>query len=238
MSTINPRETLDRALQEVLDEVLVLGSMVEEAIQAAVASLKQRDIEASHKVYANDEVINKRHFDIEDRCITLIATQQPMAKDLRLLAAVLEITTELERIGDYAKGIAKINIIMGSEPLVKPLIDIPRMADMGLDMLHRALGAFVAGDVETARAIPKEDDEIDYLYNQIYRELVTYMIDDTSTIDRANYLLCAAHNLERMADRVTNICERTVYMVTGEMRELDRTDDEMDVFERFKNLRN
>ena len=238
MSSINPRETLDRALQEVLDEVLVLGSMVEEAIQAAVASLKQRDIESSHKVYANDEVINKRHFDIEDRCITLIATQQPMAKDLRLLAAVLEINTELERIGDYAKGIAKINIIMGSEPLVKPLIDIPRMADMGLDMLRRALGAFVAGDVETARAIPKEDDQIDFLYNQIYRELVTYMIDDTSTIDRANYLLWAAHNLERMADRVTNICERTVYMVTGEMRELDRTDDEMDVFERFKNLRN
>jgi phosphate transport system protein len=238
MSAINPRETLDRALQEVLDEVLVLGSMVEEAIQAAVASLKQRDVEASKRVYANDEVINKRHFDIEDRCITLIATQQPMAKDLRLLAAVLEITTELERIGDYAKGIAKINIIMGSEPLVKPLIDIPRMADMGLDMLHRALGAFVAGDVETARAIPKEDDQIDYLYNQVYRELVTYMIDDTSTIDRANYLLWAAHNLERMADRVTNICERTVYMVTGEMRELDRTDDEMDVFEKFKKFRN
>jgi phosphate transport system protein len=119
---------------------------------------------------------------------------------------------------------------MGTEPLVKPLIDIPRMADLGVDMLHRSLGAFVSGDVDAAREIPKEDDEIDQLYNQVYRELVIHMIDDTSTIDRANYLLWTAHNLERMADRVTNICERTVYMVTGEMRELDHTDDEMDLF--------
>jgi phosphate transport system protein len=235
MSAINPRETLDRALQEVLDDVLVLGSMVEEAIRSAVASLKDRDIDASREVYAGDELINKKHFEIEDRCIILIATQQPMAKDLRLLSAVLEIVTELERIGDYAKGIARINVLMGSEPLVKPLIDIPRMTELGLDMLHRALGAFVAGDVDTARSIPQEDDQIDHLYNQVYRELVTYMIDDTSTIDRANYLLWAAHNLERMADRVTNICERTVYMVTGEMRELDRTDDELDMFQRGVN---
>jgi phosphate transport system protein len=235
MSTINPRESLDRALREVLDQVLVLGSMVEEAIRAAVDSLKQRDIKSSSKVYANDAIINEKHFEIENRCITLIATQQPMAKDLRLLAAVLEISTELERIGDYAKGIAKINALMGDEPLVKPLIDIPRMATMGLDMLHRALGAFVAGDVETARAIPQEDDQIDSLYNQVYRELVTYMIDDTSTIDRANYLLWVAHNLERMADRVTNICERTVYMATGEMRELDRRDGELDLFDKFIN---
>ena len=234
MSAINPRETLDRSLQEVLDEVLVLGSMVEEAVQAAVASLKQRDIEASRKVYVGDEDINNKHFEIEDRCITLIATQQPMAKDLRLLAAILEISIELERMGDYAKGIARINVLMGDEPLVKPLIDIPRMADLGLDMLQRALGAFVAGDADTARAIPKEDDQIDHLYNQVYRELVTYMIADPSTIDRANYLLWAAHNLERLADRVTNICERTLYMVTGEMLELDRMDDVMAMFERKK----
>ena len=166
MSAINPRESLDRALQEVLDEVLVLGSMVEGAIRAAVDALKQRDIKASSKVYANDEIINEKHFEIENRCITLIATQQPMAKDLRLLAAVLEISTELERIGDYAKGIAKINALLGDEPLVKPLIDIPRMANLGLDMLRRALGAFIAGDVDTARAIPQEDDQIDFLYNE------------------------------------------------------------------------
>jgi len=232
MSTINPRETLDRALQELLDDIMVLGGMVEEAVRAAVAALKQRDLLASEKVYEADDNINKKHFEIEDRCITLIATQQPMAKDLRLLAAVIEISTELERMGDYAKGIAKINILLGTEPLVKPLIDIPRMADLGLDMLHRALVAFVAGDADTAREIPKEDDQIDALYNQVYRELVTYMIADTTTIDRANFLLWAAHNLERLADRVTNICERTIYMATGEMRELDRSDDELVHFEK------
>ncbi|MFN2177425.1 MAG: phosphate signaling complex protein PhoU, partial [Anaerolineales bacterium] len=188
--------------------------------------------DASRKIYLGDQEVNKKHFELENRCITLIATQQPMAKDLRLLASILEVITELERIGDYAKGIARINVLMGTEPLVKPLIDIPRMADKAINMLHRALGSFVAGDVESAREIPKEDDEVDYLYNQVYRELVTYMMDDTSTIDRANYLLWAAHNLERMADRVTNICERTIYMVTGEMLEFDHTDDELDMFER------
>ena len=232
MTAINPRETLDRALQELLDEILVLGSMVEESVRAAVSALKQRDLNASEKIYEADDNINKRHFEIEDRCITLIATQQPMAKDLRLLAAILEISTELERMGDYAKGIAKINILLGTEPLIKPLIDIPRMAELGLDMLHRSLGAFVARDVDAARKIPLEDDQIDHLYNQVYRELVTYMITDTSTIDRANFLLWAAHNLERLADRVTNICERTIYMVTGEMRELDRSDDELSHFEK------
>jgi len=232
MSSLNPRETLDRALQELLDDILFLGGMVEEAVRAAVAALKQRDLLASEKIYEADDNINKKHFEIEDRCITLIATQQPMAKDLRLLAAVIEISTELERMGDYAKGIAKINILLGTEPLVKPLIDIPRMADLGLDMLHRALVAFVAGDADTAREIPKEDDQIDALYNQVYRELVTYMIADTTTIDRANFLLWAAHNLERLADRVTNICERTIYMATGEMRELDRSDDELVHFEK------
>jgi phosphate transport system protein len=234
MSSLNPRETLDRALRALLDELLVLGDMVADAVRIAVSSLKERDLAASQKVYLADEEINKKHFEIEDRCITLIATQQPMAKDLRLLAAVLEITTELERMGDYAKGIAKINLLLGTEPLIKPLIDIPRMADISLDMLHRALDAFVAGDVETARKIPKEDDQVDALYNQVYRELVTYMIADTSTIDGANFLHWAAHNLERMADRVTNICERTIYMVTGEMRELDHTDDEMDLFDKYK----
>ena len=221
------RKTFESEIQQVKDEVLVLGSMVEEAVRASVNALKQRDLSASEKIYAADDRLNEKHFEIEDRCITLIATQQPMAKDLRTLAAVIEISTELERMGDYAKGIAKINLLLGSEPLVKPLIDIPRMADLSIDMLHRSLGAFVARDVDAARKIPLEDDQIDGLYNQVYRELVTYMIADTSTIDRANFLLWAAHNLERLADRVTNICERTIYMATGEMRELDRSDDEL-----------
>ena len=225
--TVNPRETFDNQLRDVLDNLLVMGSMVEESIKSSVDCLKQRDLEGSKRVILADLKINQKHFEIENQCLLLIATQQPMARDLRLLAAVLEIVIELERIGDYAKGISKINVLLGTQPLVKPLIDIPRMAEISVSMLHRALGAFVAGDVVTARAIPKEDDLVDQLYNQVYRELLTYMIADTSTIDRGNYLLWVAHNLERMADRVTNICERTLYMVTGEMTEMDQSYDEM-----------
>jgi len=225
--TGSPRETFDNQLKDVMDNLLVMGSMVEESIKSSVDCLKQRDIEGSKRVIQADLKINQKHFEIENQCLLLIATQQPMARDLRLLAAVLEIVIELERIGDYAKGIGKINLLIGTHPLVKPLIDIPRMAEISINMLHRALGAFVAGDIDAARAIPKEDDLVDQLYNQVYRELLTYMIADTSTIDRGNYLLWVAHNLERMADRVTNICERTVYMVTGEMTEMDQSYDEM-----------
>jgi phosphate transport system protein len=149
-----------------------------------------------------------------------------MARDLRVLASTLEVATELERIGDYAKGIANICLLMGKEPPIKPLVDIPYMAEKSSDMLHRALAAFSVMDAETARQIPPEDDLIDGLYNQVFRELITYMISDPSTIDRANYLLWAAHNLERSADRVTNICERTIYVATGEMKEIKVSDDE------------
>jgi phosphate transport system protein len=147
-----------------------------------------------------------------------------MAGDLRGIAAVLEIATELERMGDYAKGISKINLLIGDQPLLKPLVDIPRMADKAMDMLGRALDAFVRHDVELARAIPLEDDEVDKLYNEVYRELLGIIMADPSTLDQANYLLWAAHNLERAADRVTNICERVVFTVTGEMREMDVED--------------
>ncbi len=226
MSTITPRETLDRQLRELQDSVLVLGSMVEQATLSAVEAMKRRDIEASQRIYAADEEINRKRFQIENEVITVIATQQPMARDLRVLAAILEVITELERMGDYAKGIAKITIQMGSEKLLKPLIDVPRMAEIAVDMLHRALSAFVNQDAEQARKIPLEDDQVDALYNQVNRELVTYMIADPSTIDRANHLMWAAHNLERMADRVTNICERTIYIATGAMAEIDISDDE------------
>lgn len=226
MTIINPRETLDRHIKELLDDILIMGSMVEQAVSESVEALKKRDFDASRRIYAEDQKINEKHYELENKTLTLIATQQPVARDLRILAAILEVGTELERIGDYAKGIARINLLMGNAPLVKPLIDIPRMAELGLDMLHRALTAFVTQDVETAKAIPKEDDTIDALYNQVYRELLTYMINDPTTIDRSTYLLWAAHNLERMADRVTNICERVVYVATGEIREMDISDDE------------
>lgn len=226
MTIQSPRETFDRQLQDLLDEVLVLGSMVEQAVPAAVDSLKRRDMEASRRIYEADRDVNVKRYEIEHSCLTLIATQQPMARDLRLLAAILEIITELERIGDYAKGIARINLLLGDEPLVKPLIDIPRMAEVGVDMLHRSLTIFVQRDAQAARALADEDDKVDELYNRVYRDLLEIMIADPSSIDRATYLIWAAHNLERLADRVTNICERIVFVVTGEIMELDRTDDE------------
>ncbi len=220
------RKTFESEIQQVKDDVLVLGSMVEEAILNTVEALKKRDIKASEEILTADTLINKKRFDIENKLMILIATQQPMAHDLRLLASSMEIISELERMGDYAKGIANINIRMGDEPLLKPLIDVPRMAQKGVDMLHKALTAFINEDVETAKALPVEDDEVDALYNQIYRELMTFVIQDPKTIERANWLLWVAHNLERVADRVTNICERTIFIATGEMTEIKSTDDE------------
>jgi len=220
------RQTFDNELQELKDEILVLGSMVEQAILDTVEALKKRDVEESRKILAADKEINKKRFELENKLMVLIATQQPMAHDLRLLASSMEIIGELERMGDYAKGIANINIRMGDAPLLKPLIDVPRMAQKDVDMLHRSLTAFVEEDVEAAKAIPIEDDEVDALYNQVYRELMTFVIADPKTMERANWLLWVAHNLERVADRVTNICERTVFIVTGEMEEIKNSDDE------------
>jgi len=220
------RKTFETELQQVKDDVLVLGSMVEQAILNSVDSMKKRDVKASQRILEQDRDINQKRFDIEKNLMILIATQQPMAHDLRLLASSMEIISELERMGDYAKGIANIHIRMGDEPLLKPLIDIPRMAQKDVDMLHRALTAFVNEDVEAARSIPVEDDEVDALYNQIYRELMTFVIQDPKTIERANWLLWVAHNLERVADRVTNICERTIFIATGEMAEIKNTDDD------------
>ena len=220
------RKTFENEIQQLKDDILVLGSMVESAITGSVESLKKRDIKASEKIIADDKEINKKRFAIENQLMILIATQQPMAHDLRLLASTMEIISELERMGDYAKGIANINVRMGEEKLLKPLIDIPRMAEKGRDMLHRALTAFVTEDVATAKSIPMEDDEVDALYNQIYRELMVFVIEDPKNIERANWLLWVAHNLERVADRVTNICERTIFIATGELGELKNSDDE------------
>ena len=220
------RKTFEAELKQVKDEILVLGSMVEQAIIESVEALKRRDLVAAKRLLDADRQINKKRFAIETQLMILIATQQPMAHDLRLLASIMEINSELERMGDYAKGIANINIRMGDRPLLKPLIDVPRMAQKGADMLHRALTAFVNEDIDAARKIPVEDDEVDALYNQVYRELMTIVIGDPTTIERANWLLWTAHNLERFADRVTNICERTVFVVTGELTEITDTDSE------------
>jgi len=218
------RERFDRQLQLLLDQVLVLGSMVEQAVLDSLAALQRRDLVAARSIYEQDIKINKKRYSIESECVTLIATQQPMARDVRFLAAIIEIITELERIGDYAKGICKITLLLSEEEIDPILIyELQQMANLGLDMLRRALDAFVDGDAVIARQIPMEDTKVDQLYNQLYHKLMEQMTTDITTVDRANHIMWAAHNLERMADRVTNICERIVYVATGEMKELDTT---------------
>ena len=222
------RESLDHKLQMLADELKVMAGMVETATLGAVEALKNKDLVSAQQIYRADQLINARRFELENDCIITIATQQPIvARDLRRVASLLDVASEMERMGDYAKGIARICLLIGDQPLIKPLIDIPRMANQTVSMLHRAVTAFIDTDVEAARQIPNEDDEIDALYNQVYRELVMIMLRDPSTIDQANHLMWAAHNLERMADRVTNICERTIYVATNEMREIDNSDDEI-----------
>jgi len=221
-----PRETLDRQISHLHDEVLLLGSMVEQAVLNAVDSLKRRDIDSAHDIYEEDYLINEKRFAIENAILILIATQQPIARDLRQLAAMLEVITDLERMGDYAKGIAKVTIKLGEAPVFIPIIDIEKMANLAVGMLHRALGAFIACDHYQASEIPQEDDEVDNLFNQVHQNILNSMVANPDTIDTVNLLLWVAHNLERLADRVTNICERTVFIATGELMEFDTTDDE------------
>ncbi len=211
-----PRAGFDRDLLAVQDDLLMLGSMVEKAISRSLDALKNRDLAMAEEVIREDDIIDQKQDDIEERCIDLIATQQPMAVDLRILVTVIHLGIELERMGDYAEGIAKICLMMDDEPPLKPLIDIPRMAEMASDMLRRSLDAFVNRDVVSSMVVRKDDDEIDALYEQVYRELLTFMLGDPTVVRRATYLLWAAHNIERIADRTTNIAENVIYMVTGE----------------------
>ncbi len=215
------REAYHKSLKELQNDVLQMALMVGSAIKDSIEALRDRDIEKSKSIVKNDVAVNRKRFVIEEKCIQLIATQQPMAVDLRTLASIINIITDLERIGDHAEGIAKISVSIGAEPLVKPLIDMPVMADKALSMLQRCMQAFVDRDVETARKICNEDDEVDALYDEIYTELVHLMIKDPKIIKDATYLIWAAHNIERIADRVTNIAERVVYMVTGKMEEMN-----------------
>ncbi|MBI4338145.1 MAG: phosphate signaling complex protein PhoU [Chloroflexi bacterium] len=216
-----PRADFDRHLRVLQDDLLVLGSMVEKAIAKALDALKRRDLEASRQLIQEDDVIDQQRFQLEEKCVELIATQQPMARDLRALIAILHISVELERMGDYAEGIGKISLMMGQEPPLKPLIDIPRMAERATDMLRRSLDALVNRDIVAATGVCNADDEVDALYDQVYRELLTYMIQDPKTIQRATYLLWVAHDLERVADRATNIAERVIFLVTGKMTEIN-----------------
>ncbi|MEJ2758893.1 MAG: phosphate signaling complex protein PhoU, partial [Anaerolineales bacterium] len=209
------REHLDHLINQLKDEVIVLESMVRQAVLDSVKSLMTQDKKLSKQVSKGDNLINQKRFEIENECLITIATQQPMASDLRILASILEIVTELERIGDYAKGIAKITRLIKTQPVLPPMENLPPMADEAVDMLQKAVHAFVEGDIDTARALPKRDEIVDKGFNKIYRGLVKYMIKDPDSIELANHLQWAAHNTERMADRVTNICERTLFIESG-----------------------
>jgi phosphate transport system protein len=221
-----PRITLDRQIHQLQDEVLLLGSMVEQAMLGAVDALKRRDTVNARRIFEDDHLLNEKRYAIENAILILIATQQPMARDLRLMAAILEVITELERMGDYAKGICKVTLRLDETSIPASMRDFTKMADLAVSMLHRALGAFITDNASLAYEIAREDQAVDALYIQIYHEIVAAMIAKPQIIDQANLLMWVVHNIERMADRVTNICERTVFIATGELMEMDSDDDE------------
>ena len=214
------RQHYDQELADLRASVVAMASMTNKAIDNAVTALSQRDVRLAEQVIAADGAINEHRWRTEEQALLVIATQAPMAKDLRMIAAVIHIVTDLERMADHAAGTAKIAIQTADKAPLKPLVDIPRMSEIARAMLHDAITAFIEDDQAAARAIVARDDEVDALYEQIYRELLTFMLADPTTIDQATHLLWAAHNLERIADRVTNICERVVFAATGQLEEL------------------
>ena len=226
MASSITRSALDHELQLIRDDVLRLGSLVEEQTERAVSALKSRNLDLARQVVSVDERVNQLRYKIEEQCLATIARQQPTAADLRLIVASMHMAVEMERMADHAAGIGSVVIRMGHEPLLKPLIDIPRMQMICCEMLHQAMEAYIKSDVALARDIVKRDEEVDQLYNQVLRELITYMIGDPRTTTRATYLLWVAHNLERTADRVTNLCERIQFAVTGELGDLAPEEDE------------
>jgi len=220
MSTLHTRGALERELERIRSDILRMGSLVERAIERSIQALKDRDPDLAQQVINDDAEINQLRFDIEEHCLELIATQQPAARDLRMVIAATHLAVELERMADHAAGTAEITRRIYQEPLLKPLIDLPIMAQVAQEMIHAALDAFVAFDADAAQKVATRDDELDGLYQQVFRELLTYMLEDPRNISRATYLLWVAHNLERIGDRVTNVCERVVFMATGKLEEL------------------
>ncbi len=214
------REGFVKYMKELEKELSEMNQMVITAIQRSIEALKKRDIEEAKKIIADDLLINKKRWDIEDKCINLIATQQPVASDLREIIAVLNMITDLERMGDHAEGIAKIVILIGDEPPVKPLENIPKMAEITIQMLKMSLESFINRDAQAAKAICEEDDKVDALYDKVYQECLAHMIKEPKDITKATHLIWVAHNIERTADRVTNICERIVFLVKGSMQEM------------------
>jgi phosphate transport system protein len=215
------RTAFERQLVEIQEDMLVLGGMVETAIERGMEALRNRDVELARVIVADDLKINDKRYDVEEKCLEVMATQQPLASDLRVIVSVLHIIVDLERMGDHAEGIAKIALMLSDEAPLKPYVDLPRMAEVATRMLMDSLQAFKDRDAARARDICGMDDEVDALYDKVYRELVEFMIKDQGTIERATHLMWVAHNIERIADRVTNICERVVYLVEGKIHELN-----------------
>ncbi len=214
------RDSFHKHIRALETRVAAMGKQVEDAIRFSMQALKDRNIEQAEKVIDNDAQINTQRWRIEEECVNLIALQQPVASDLREMIAILNIVTDLERMGDHAEGIAKIVKLLGKEDPVKPLTDIPVMADIALEMLHKSIDAFIRRDAKAAEAICDMDDKVDELNDKVYHELIKKMLENPQVVTRATYQIWAAHNLERIADRVTNICERVVYLVTGSMHKL------------------
>ncbi len=215
------RAAFQERLMELQDDLLAMGNLVDEAIGRAVQSLAERDADLAQQVIAGDQRVNQAMYELEEQTLVLIATQQPLARDLRVLMSIANLATELERMGDYAEGIATIALRGMDQPLLKPLVDIPIMAAKGRELLRGQLQAFIDRDVERARELAKQDDEIDALFDRVYHELITFMSEDPRTITRATHLIWVAHNLERIGDRTTNIGERVIFLVTGEVVELN-----------------
>lgn len=211
------RVDLDRQLNQLQQEVVSLAGIVDKAALRAVSALKDRDLEESQHVINEDDYIDQKRYEIEERCIDLIATQQPMARDLRHIVSLLHITVELERIGDYAEGISKISLLMGADQPLNPRIDIPQMADKATQMLRKSIDSLITRDVIMANQVLLDDDVVDALYDQVYRELLLFMVENPKTIKRETYLLWVSHDLERIADRATNIAERVIYLITGKI---------------------
>lgn len=221
MSGRHIREAYEEALRALEEDVVRMGSLAGDLIRRAVDALKRQDVQAAEAVIAEDDTVDRLHLDLEERVAKLLATQQPMAGDLRVLMSVFAISMDLERMADHAEGIAKATRRLSREPLLKPLVDIPYMERLVQEMLQDALHAFVQRDAALAEALVRKDDTVDALRSQVFRELITYMVEDPRTISRALDLVLVAQHLERAADHVTNVAERIIYMVTGELRELN-----------------
>lgn len=220
MVTLHTRGVLERDLERMRQDILRMGSMVESAIERSMRALKERDVALAQQVIDDDRLINALRYKVEEEGLELIATQQPAASDLRTVIAALYIAVELERMADHAEGSAVLVQRMADEPLLKPLVTLPIMAQTAKEMVHSALDAFVKRDPDLARQVAARDDEMDAMYQQLFRELLTYMLEDPKTISRATYLMWITHNLERIGDRVTNVCERVIFMTTGLLQEI------------------